>query len=73
MAATYQSDCPCRRGHHGLRYVSTRACVECVRDREVGRQRPPRRSTPDPYRLSPIVAKPVRPPAAAAVVFDDLV
>lgn len=31
-AATYQGH-PCSKGHEGMRYASTRACVDCVRSK----------------------------------------
>lgn len=33
---TYNSGKPCLRGHYGLRYLSTHACVHCMRERHRG-------------------------------------
>ncbi len=40
IGATLYQGAPCRHGHgHGLRYASTRACVECRTDRNLIRTR----------------------------------
>lgn len=39
-AATYSGN-PCNRGHDGTRYVSTRGCVQCAKDRESSRDARP--------------------------------
>jgi hypothetical protein len=39
---------PCPRGHAGLRYVSTRGCIECIREGTKRRRKPWR---DDPHRL----------------------
>lgn len=46
---------PCARGHDGTRYVSTRGCVACIRDRTPNRVIP---SAPTPAK-HPITGKPM--------------
>ena len=48
-AETYQGN-PCKRGHSGMRYVSTGNCVECAIYRAHGRPLPPIVTPPVPSR-----------------------
>ena len=33
MSKLYESGIPCKRGHPGLRYLSSNGCVDCVKER----------------------------------------
>ena len=60
MAATYQGPA-CGQGHDGTRYVSTRGCVACAKDREASRAK--RRTTRASRRKAP--------PAGGAIMTAD--